>query len=183
MSPAPELVSSLESAVLDGERQEQLRAQMLAFAHQHPDVLLRTCDEGHFTGSALVVDPGRDQFLLMFHAKAELWLQPGGHADGHADLADVALREATEETGIEGLHVVRPAIDLDIHVFRPRVGPSHTHLDVRYLVLAPPESDAPGNEESHEVRWVGLDDLAGYGVDDGLLRLARRGLETTRLLS
>ena len=122
MSPAPELVASLEEASLDGAEQERLRAEMLAFANEHPDSLLRTCTAGHFTGSALVVHDDRERLLLMLHTKAGLWLQPGGHADGQADLSEVALREATEETGIDRLRVVRPAIDLDIHVFRPKVG-------------------------------------------------------------
>jgi 8-oxo-dGTP pyrophosphatase MutT (NUDIX family) len=150
---------------------------MLAFAHAQPDALLRTCEAGHFTGSALVVHPDREHVLLLLHAKAGLWLQPGGHADGEADLGDVALREATEETGIDGLVVRRPAIDLDIHVFRPKVGPPHTHLDVRYVVLSPSGAVPPGNHESEEIRWVTFDRLAGFGVDEGLLRLARRGLE------
>ena len=83
--------------------------------NEHPDSLLRTCTAGHFTGSALVVHDDRERLLLMLHTKAGLWLQPGGHADGQADLSEVALREATEETGIDRLRVVRPAIDLDIH--------------------------------------------------------------------
>ena len=180
MSPAPELVASLEQAELDGDDQFRLRAEMLAFANEHPDSLLRTCEAGHFTGSALVVHDDRERLLLMLHAKAGLWLQPGGHADGQADLGDVALREATEETGIARLQVVRPAIDLDIHVFRPRVGPPHTHLDVRYLVLAPPGGEPTGNHESEDIRWVTLAELPGYGVDDGLIRLARRGLGWAR---
>src|SRR5436189_5059843 len=101
MSPAPELVASLEHASLDGAEQERLRAEMLAFATDHPDALLRTCTAGHFTGSALVVHDDRERVLLLLHTKAGLWLQPGGHADGQADLSAVALREATEETGID----------------------------------------------------------------------------------
>ena len=120
MSPDAELIESLEAASLDGADQEQLREQMLRFAAEHDDALLRTCEAGHFTGSALVLDALHERMLLMLHAKAGLWLQPGGHADGQADLAAVAFREATEETGIAGLRLVRPAIDLDIHVFRPR---------------------------------------------------------------
>ncbi len=180
MSPAPELISSLERADLDGEHQERLRAEMLTFAREHADALLRACDAGHFTGSALVVDDERERILLLLHAKAGLWLQPGGHADGQADLAMVALREATEESGMAGLRVVRPAIDLDIHVFRPRQGEPHTHLDVRYLVLAPPGAEPAGNHESEDIRWVRLDELADFEVDDGLVRLARRGLERAR---
>jgi 8-oxo-dGTP pyrophosphatase MutT (NUDIX family) len=176
MSPAPELVASLEEASLDGVAQERLRREMLAFAIEHPDALLRTCTAGHFTGSALVVHADRERLLLMLHTKAGLWLQPGGHADGQADLSEVALREAREETGIDGLRVVPPAIDLDIHVFRPKVGEPHTHLDVRYLVLSPSGGEPTSNHESEDIRWVTLDELPAYGVDDGLVRLARRGL-------
>lgn len=154
---------------------------MLAFAREHPDALLRTCTAGHFTGSALVVHHDRERLLLMLHAKAGRWLQPGGHADGQADLAEVALREASEESGIAGLRVVRPAIDLDIHAFRPRVGDPHTHLDVRYLVLAPPGGSLVGNHESEDLRWVTFDELAAYGADKGLVRLARRGLALARV--
>jgi 8-oxo-dGTP pyrophosphatase MutT (NUDIX family) len=175
MSPDPDLVRSLTEAALEGPDQERLRSEMLAFAESHPDALLRTCEAGHFTGSALVVDERR-RILLMLHTKAGLWLQPGGHADGEGDLAAVALREATEESGIEGLRVVTPAVDVDIHEFRPREGSPHTHLDVRYLVLAPPGSEARGNHESEELRWVDVEDLSDYGVDAGLIRLARAGL-------
>ena len=77
--------------------------------------------------------------LLLFHAKVQRWLQPGGHADGDGNLARVALREAEEETGIAGLRVLTPAIDLDVHVFHHarRAEPDHLHLDVRHLVVAP----------------------------------------------
>ena len=86
------------------------------------------------------------------------WLQPGGHADGDGNLARVALREAEEETGIEGLRVLTPAIDLDVHVFHNAADaePDHLHLDVRHLVVAPPGAVARGNEESEALRWVAV---------------------------
>ena len=102
--------------------------------------LHRSCLAGHLTGSAAVVDPSTRDVLLLFHAKVQRWLQPGGHADGDGHLARVALREAEEETGIEGLRVLMPAIDLDVHVFHNarETEPDHLHLDVRHLVVAPP---------------------------------------------
>jgi 8-oxo-dGTP pyrophosphatase MutT (NUDIX family) len=181
MSPDPDLLRSLNAAALRDVEQERLRVEMVRFAEEHPDALLRSCEAGHFTGSALVVDE-HHRVLLMLHAKAGLWLQPGGHADGEGDLAAVALREATEETGIEGLRVLTPAVDLDIHEFQPRGAPSHTHLDVRYVVLAPPGSEVRGNHESEELRWVGVDELPEYGVDAGLVRLAHNGLALVRSL-
>jgi 8-oxo-dGTP pyrophosphatase MutT (NUDIX family) len=124
------------------------------------------------------VDPWSRRVLILFHAKMQRWLQPGGHADGDANLAHVSLREATEETGIEGLRVVTPAIDLDVHVFHHAAGaePDHLHLDVRHLVLAPSDAQALGNHESEGIRWVTPEELPGLDPEPGLQRLARAGL-------
>lgn len=140
------------------------------------DVLDRTCRPGHLTGSALVVDPSDRRILVLFHTKLQRWLQPGGHADGDADLARVALREAVEETGIVGLRVVEPAVDLDVHRVSPPAEDAHDHHDARFLVLAPPGSVPVGNHESEALRWVPEGDLASLGADPGLCRLAQRAL-------
>jgi 8-oxo-dGTP pyrophosphatase MutT (NUDIX family) len=155
------------------------RAQILAFVDGHPDALLRSCAEGHLTGSALVVDPSTRHVLLLFHTKVRRWLQPGGHADGDGEMAHVALREAEEETGIAGLAVVTPAIDLDVHVFRNADGtePEHLHLDVRHLVLAPPGAEPTSNHESEGMAWVAVEDLDRYEVDDGTKRMAKAALK------
>jgi 8-oxo-dGTP pyrophosphatase MutT (NUDIX family) len=161
---------------------EAARQQILAFLAERPDALERSCGPGHLTGSALVVDPASERVLLLLHAKVRRWLQPGGHADGDGDLAHVALREATEETGIDGLRVITPAIDLDVHVFRDARGrePEHLHLDVRHLVLTPPEAEATTNHESDSHAWVREEELVAYDVDPGTLRMARAGLELLR---
>ena len=117
------------------------RAVMLDVLTTRADALLRTGRPGHFTGSALVVDATATRVLLLFHTKLQRWLQPGGHADGDANLAAVALREATEETGICGLRVALPAIDLDVHEVAPPAEDPHLHLDVRFLVVAPEGAD------------------------------------------
>lgn len=161
---------------------ETARAQILDFVDAHTDALHRTCVEGHLTGSAMVVDPASQRMLLMLHVKLGRWLQPGGHADGDAALPGVALKEATEETGIARLRVATPAIDLDIHRVEPPGEPSHLHLDVRYLVLAPPGVSPVGNHESHDLGWFGLDQLPALGVDPGTIRLARAALAAATAL-
>lgn len=152
------------------------RDRILDLLDGHTEALVRTCRPGHLTGSALVADPADRRILLMFHSKLERWLQPGGHADGDGDLARVALREATEETGIAGLQISEPPVDLDIHRVEPPAEDPHEHHDVRYLVVAPPGAEAVGNHESREIRWVDVGELPGMGVDPGLVRLAERAL-------
>lgn len=161
-------------------QQDEVRRQMVAFAAEHPDALHRSCGAGHFTGSALVVDPSTDRVLVLFHRKLQRWLQPGGHADGNANMPATALREATEETGIDGLRVVLPVVDLDIHEVRPPGEPAHLHLDLRFLVLAPARAMPTGNHESEALRWVAFDELPDVEADAGLTRLAERGLALAR---
>jgi 8-oxo-dGTP pyrophosphatase MutT (NUDIX family) len=168
--------ATIESARVDGGPETTAR-EMLAFLDQHPDALMRTCLEGHLTGSALVVEAGTHRAAVLFHAKLRKWLQPGGHADGDGDLARVARREAEEETGIGDLRVVGGPIDLDIHLVEPPGEQPHLHLDVRFLVLAPEGSTLVGNHESTALRWVTEDDLAELDADESLRRLAARGFQ------
>lgn len=183
-----ELVRSSDSAtsrgrLLEAELPDQSdRDQILGLLDTHGDELAdRSTLPGHLTGSALVVDAAGERALLMLHAKLGRWLQPGGHADGDHDLARVALREATEETGIEGLSVLVPAIDVDIHRIPERGSePSHLHLDLRFVVVAPPEAQAQGNSESEALRWVSWQELDDLSDEESLKRLAHRGSEAYR---
>jgi 8-oxo-dGTP pyrophosphatase MutT (NUDIX family) len=162
---------------------EEARQQMLRWIDGHPDALLRTCLNAHLTASALVVDPSCRAVLLLHHRKLQRWLQPGGHADGEGNLAAAALREAVEETGIPGLRVALPAIDLDVHHVAPPAEGPHLHLDVRYLVVAPAGARPEGNHESTELRWVDPSELDAYDVDDGLRRLVRVGQQALTTLA
>ncbi|MBT8241833.1 MAG: NUDIX hydrolase [Acidimicrobiia bacterium] len=171
-------VRQIEAVELADDRQRQFRDQILDFCRTHPDALHRTCLEGHLTGSAAVVDPGRRAAVILHHVKLDRWLQPGGHADGDSDLAAVALREATEETGIDGLRVVEPAIDLDVHLIPARPGePEHLHLDVRFVAIAPPNCEVDGNHESHDLAWWNPDGI-GPEPDESTRRLLRAALAT-----
>jgi ADP-ribose pyrophosphatase YjhB (NUDIX family) len=102
----------------------------------------RAIGEGHLTGSAITVSADGRQVLLLHHRKLDRWLQPGGHGDpGETTGEEVALREALEESGIEGLtlhpRAPRP-LDVDVHDIPARGSePAHQHLDLRYLVVAP----------------------------------------------
>lgn len=183
LGPRPDLVDALAIVEAFGpvdDVQRAARAQILDLCRRHDGSLHRSCYTGHLTGSALVVDETVERTLLMFHRKLQRWLQPGGHVDGDANLSAAALREATEETGLDGLEVWSEAVDLDVHEVTPPSEPAHLHLDVRYVVRAPAGAEPVGNHESEALRWVPLDDLGGLDLDAATRRLAAYGAEVAR---
>lgn len=153
------------------------RDRILEIIDSRPDVLERTCRPGHLTGSALVLDATGARTCLLLHRKLGRWLQPGGHADGDANMAAVALREATEETGIQGLRVDPVPVDLDVHEVDPPAEDAHLHLDVRFLVVAPPGSEPVGNHESTALGWFTPTEMAGLDPDVGMVRLCAAARE------
>jgi 8-oxo-dGTP pyrophosphatase MutT (NUDIX family) len=162
-------------APADAEEAADLR-RILAFVGRHPRPFERGIREGHLTGSAIVVSAGADRVLLLHHRKLDRWLQPGGHADpGETRGEDVALREAREETGIEGLllHPTAPRpLDVDVHDIPARGSePAHEHLDLRYLVIAPHDAAlVPAEAETRELRWARWDEVESLQPDHGLRR-------------
>lgn len=172
-----DLIDDLDAFVAVDPQQDAVRVAMIDFAQAHPDALHRSCAEGHFTGSALVVEQRTGRVLLLLHTKLRKWLQPGGHTDGEANLALTALREAIEETGIAELVVIPGPIDLDIHEVRPPAEPPHLHHDIRFLVVAAHGAEPVGNHESQSLRWFRVDEIGELDVDESVLRLVRRGLE------
>ena len=170
----------LVAADLVGADQERLREQVLAFCADHADALHRRCLSGHLTGSALIVDPASARTLLINHVKLRRWLQPGGHADGDGNLGGVSWREATEETGLVGLRLVTPAIDLDVHTIPARPNePEHLHLDLRHVVLAGPDLRLAPNHETSGARWLPFDSPE---LDGELARAVRRAGEVAATL-
>ncbi|MEU5597107.1 NUDIX hydrolase [Streptomyces sp. NPDC020298] len=159
--------------VLKGyEDQEVLRQVYLEHLDAHPDGMWKACGDGHITASALVIDPEHGRVLLTLHKKLRMWLQMGGHCEpADTVLADAALREATEESGIVGLALLPGGpVRLDRHLT-----PCAWHLDVQYAALAPVGAVEAISDESLDLRWFAYDEVADV-ADDSVVRL----LEATR---
>ncbi|MFY1678691.1 MULTISPECIES: NUDIX hydrolase [unclassified Streptomyces] len=156
--------------VLKGHRgQEELRQVYLDHLAGHPDGVWKTCAAGHVTASALIVDPTRGRVLLTLHRKLRQWLQTGGHCEPKdSSLADSALREGTEESGVEGLRLLPGGpVRLDRHLT-----PCAWHLDVQYAAIAPPEAVEVISDESLDLRWFAYDEV-GKVADGSVGRLLR----------
>lgn len=160
----------------DEPEQERLRTSYLRHLAGHPDGMWKACSAGHLTASALVVDPARERVLLTLHRKLRMWLQMGGHCEPQdATLAAAALREAREESGVEGLTLLtREPVRLDRHQT-----PCTWHLDVQYAALAPTGAAERVSEESLELGWFAYDEVSEV-ADASVVRLVER---TRALLS
>lgn len=173
------LLLALQSYIQRRPERAAVAERMMEFVASTPDCFERSHAAGHITGSAWLLNPARDKALLTLHRKLGLWLQPGGHADGDADVLRVALREAVEESGIAGItHLNKEIFDVDIHLIPayPAGGvPEHLHYDVRYLLQAPHERFAISHE-SLALSWFSLKELESMNppADESVLRLAHQ---------
>lgn len=143
------------------EEQAEVRRTYVAHLEAEPTGLQRGCFPAHVTASTLIVSADRTEVLLTLHAKARAWFQMGGHCEPQdTTLAGAALREAVEESGVPDLRLDPSPVQLNAHdvAFCTARG-TVTHLDVRFLAVAPEEAAPAVSSESLDVRWWPLDGL------------------------
>lgn len=158
------------------------RVRAIDFVERHEDCFFRELWPVHVTGSTWVVNSRRDKVLLLHHKKLDQWFQPGGHADGDADILKVALKETSEETGLDSSYISLVGdnvFDVDIHTIHSNAqDPRHEHIDVRFLVEIDDSVVVPGNDESHDVVWVSLNQVSRYNNNRSTYRM----IEKTRVI-
>ncbi|SDG93843.1 8-oxo-dGTP pyrophosphatase MutT, NUDIX family [Sinosporangium album] len=150
-----------------------LREEFLDHLHAHGNAMWRDCAPGHLTATTAVISHDGERVLLTLHAKARMWLPMGGHCEsGDTSLAVAALREAIEESGIEGLRLLPGPLALDKHKVWCHQ-PYSFHLDIEFGAVAPPGAEAVISDESLDLRWFPVDAVPDPS-DEATRRLARR---------
>jgi len=160
-----------------------MRDRFVAHLVDHPNGLERTCSPGHLTAGTLVLSADLDRVLLNLHGRARRWFHFGGHWEaGDASLLATATREATEESGLDGLLVHPHPVHLDLHRVEFCRGHDRAdHLDARYAALAPEGAEPRASDESLDVRWWPLDGLPDLEPEmHELIALSRKRLAQSR---
>jgi len=153
--------------------QDTLRHAVLAFLAARPNGCLRECVPGHVTASALVLDHTGTHALLTLHPRFGRWLQLGGHCEAtDPDIVSAALREATEESGIDDLTIDPALAALHVHPVTCSLGVPTRHLDMQFVVHAPADAEIAVSDESLDLRWWPLQALP-EDCDFGLTQLAK----------
>jgi len=154
-----------EYAPYDAREAEDL-AKIQNFIKNSDNLFCRTNLEGHITASAWVVNHTLNKALLLKHKSLGYWLMPGGHADGNANILEMAKREVAEETGLENVTILGDGIfDLDVHRIpaahkHGKDEPEHIHYDVRYLLVADENDDIfMAEDESDVIKWVLFEEI------------------------
>lgn len=138
----------------------------------------------HATASALVVHPASGRVLLRWHERQRAWIQVGGHADaGEDDPWRIALREASEETGLRDLAAwppgcARPVQVVVVPVPASASEPAHEHADIRYLLSTQRPDDAVPESDGAPLRWLSIDDAMRTSDEPNVHELLRRARET-----
>ena len=152
--------SVLDSWSAPDDEQDRLRELYAAHTRTYADAMSRECHPDHLTASAIIFSADHQRVLLTLHRIIKRWLQTGGHCEpDDPTLAEAALREGREESGIPDLVIDPVPVLLSRHeVPCGPVRPAH-HLDVQYVAVAPEQAQHVISDESDDLAWFGVDAL------------------------
>lgn len=147
---------------VDQVDQLQLHREYRDLIAANHNALAREREQGHFTASALLVDPMRAQVMLVMHPRVKRWLQMGGHIESaDRSFREAALRESQEESGFTHIDVGEFPVRLDRHevVCKSLSGEVNksVHWDVQFLALIDSVQVREITEDA-ETRWWGIDE-------------------------
>lgn len=160
---------------IDAE-EERMLGQCVRFAEAYENCFDPGLGIGHFTAASWITCPNSQSVILLHHRKLNKWLQPGGHIEANETARQASLREAVEETGLNGLSLITENIfDIDIHMIPEINGhPPHFHFDIRYHYTLPELLTPRNNKESKEVKWVDLKLVPDFNHQPSLIRMVKK---------
>lgn len=155
------------------EQEAKDKEFMLWYLKQFGEMALnRECLSGHFTTSVFLFNKEHTKVLMCYHLIDKSWAWLGGHADGIADLQEVALREVMEESGLKcrlinnSKAAAVTCIPIGGHVKKGKYVSSHIHLDVAFVGEAEEEEELHIKpDENSGLKWMEVEELETQVAD------------------
>ncbi len=176
-SNAAALLQTYEPA---DKQQEHVRLRCLQLLTTGSPFSRRQFSPGHFTASAFVLSPEQSSVLMIFHAKLQRWLQPGGHIDSSDDgIVQAAGRELLEETGLapDSVHLLSQGLfDIDVHRIPANIAKKedpHEHFDLRILLLSN-SRHLLANSDALGAQWTPFAALERINTDHSVRRVVQK---------
>ncbi|MBQ0070671.1 MAG: NUDIX hydrolase [Spirochaetales bacterium] len=169
------LTEEIKRYVPFNEEEAADKALILSSLEKEEDLLLRINLKEHFTASSWIVSKDRKKVVMIYHRIYDSWAWTGGHADGEEDLLSVAMREATEETGLHVTPVSSEIFSLerlsvDGHYKKEKYVPTHMHLNLTYLLEAD-ENEKPRikEDENSGAQWFTVEDALSASTEEWMV--------------
>ncbi len=133
---------------------------------------------GHFTGSCWILNSDSSKTLLTHHKKLNIWIPTGGHLEENESPLDASIRESFEETGLKLELLDDKPIYLDIHNIPQYKGIlKHKHFDFTYLFRYIGNEDYIISSESHDLKWIKLENISNYTSEKNILDMVKLTLK------
>lgn len=130
----------------------------------------------HLVAYCVIVSPEHSKMLLVDHKKALAWLPSGGHVEPDEHPKETVVRETKEELNIEACFLYEEPLFVTV---TETVGDETQHTDVSLWYLLKWHPDDPltyDQEEFHQIRWFGMDELPFERSDPHLGRFIKKML-------
>lgn len=135
----------------------------------------------HVTSSVMILNQDKTKVLLGFHQIYQSWGWFGGHNDEDPDCLHVALKEASEETGLQTfLKIMEDPISLDVvyvgnHIKKRKYIPDHLHLNITYGLLADETLPLLHNEDEHlGLKWFDLETYLNHVTEPRMVPIYKK---------
>lgn len=171
-------INEIKEYVPYNEQEKTDKELILKCIYEYDNILTRENSLAHITSSGYIVNKSRDKVLMVHHNIYKTWSWTGGHADGDANLLNVAIKEAKEETGVKIFTPVSEKIlSLDVlpvigHIKNGKYVSAHLHLSVAYLLEANEnESLIIKEDENSGVKWIPINEIHKYSNEPDMVEL------------